>query len=111
MKNLERKRKKLNKERQLIIEKKMSEMQEKPELNANTIDILTKKNNIYIPIQERAAQIHSRKLTQIILHDKQKQIDKENEEKKDLEEIRLHKSKKNMIQMNGMNLFKVKMIG
>ena len=94
MKNLERKRNKLNKERQLIIEKKMSEMQEKPELNANTIDIFAKKNNIYIPIQERAAQIHSRKLTQIILHDKQKQLDKENEEKKDLEEIRLHKSKK-----------------
>ena len=94
MKNLKRKRNKLDKERQLIIEKKMSEMQEKPELNANTIDILAKKNNIYIPIQERAAKIHSRKLTQIILHDKQKQLDKENEEKKDLEEIRLHKSKK-----------------
>lgn len=94
MNNLEKKRRKLSKERQLIIEKKMSEVKEKPELNANTIDIMTKNNNIYKPIQERAAKIHSRKLTQIYLNDFQKQLEKENEEKKDLEEIRLHKSKK-----------------
>ena len=94
MKNLERKRRKLDKERQLIIEKKMSEMQKKPKLNTNTINIMTKNKNIYIPIQERASKIHSRKLTQIFLNDMQKQLDKENEEKKDLEEIRLHKSKK-----------------
>ena len=65
MQNLERKRRKIDKERQLIIEKKMSEMQKKPKLNANTIDIMTKNNNIYIPIQERASKIHNRKLTQI----------------------------------------------
>ena len=50
------------------------------QLNANTIDIMTKNNNIYIPIQERASKIHNRKLTQIFLNDIQKQLDKENEE-------------------------------
>ena len=94
MKNLERKKRKLDKERQLIIEQKMSEMQKKPILNSNTIDIITRNNNKYIPIQERAAKIHNRKRTQIMLNDMQKKLDKENEEKKDLEEIRLHKSKK-----------------
>ena len=96
MNNLRKKERKLNKERELIIEKKLSQLQDRPQLNEYTNNIIERKKekNEYIPIQERAAEIHSRKLTRIILHENKIKLEKENEEKKDLEIIKLYKSKK-----------------
>ena len=41
----------------------------------------------YVPIQERAAQIHSRHLTQIILNEELTRIERQNKEDKEMENI------------------------
>ena len=94
MKNLQKKSKNINKKRTLIIEEKLSHMQSAPTINQNTINIISKMKKEYVPIQERAAQIHSSHITQNILYEIQKKIKKENEEHKELEIINLYKPNK-----------------
>jgi hypothetical protein len=94
MRNLQKKNKNINKKRALIIEEKLSHMQSAPTINQNTINIMSKMKKEYAPIQERAAQIHSRHITQNILYEIEKLIKKENEERKELEIINLYKPNK-----------------
>ena len=90
MNNLRKKENRINKKRAIIIEEKLRHLQSCPNININTYDILSrnkKKYIPYIPIYQRAAQIHSRHLTQNILYEFQKKMEKENNENKVLEEM------------------------
>ena len=83
MKNLKKKETKINKERNLIIEKKLRNMRSIPEMNKKSIELLIKKGE-YIPIENRAAQLHNHHLTQILLNEELNRIEKENLEEKEL---------------------------
>ena len=83
MKNLKKKETKINKERNLIIEKKLRNMKSIPEMNKKSIELLIKKGE-YIPIENRAAQLHNHHLTQILLNEELNRIEKENLEEKEL---------------------------
>ena len=87
MKNLKKKRTKLDKERKLIIQKKMNYLQPGPVINDASHNMVSKMGE-YVPIQERAAQIHSRHLTQIILNEELTRIERQNKEDKEMENIR-----------------------
>ena len=86
MRNLKKKKNKLDKERNLIIQKKMSHLQPGPEINDYS-HVLISKMEEYVPIHDRAAQIHNRHLTQIILNEELKRQEKKNMEEKEYEEI------------------------
>ena len=92
MKNLNKKKMRLDKERNLIIQKKLNELQDGPKINETSHNLLTNRGE-YIPIHQRAAQLHSRHLTQIILHEQLKRMEKEREEEKELEMIRSYRKK------------------
>ena len=92
MKNLAKKKIKLDKERNIIIQKKLNELQDGPKINEVSHNLLTNRGE-YVPIHQRAAQIHSRHLTQIILHEELKRMEKEKEEEKELEIIRSYRKK------------------
>ena len=104
MKNLKKKRIKLDKERNLIIQKKLNEMQDGPKINETSHNLLTNRGE-YIPIHQRAAQIHSRHLTQIILHEQLKRMEKEKEEEKELEMIRSYRRKAKKYDKDKWNSF------
>ena len=92
MRNLRKKRNKLDKERNIIIQKKMSHLQPGPEINDYS-HVLISKMGEYVPIHERAAQIHNRHLTQIILNEELKRQEKQNKEEKEYEEIKNNRKK------------------
>ena len=92
MRNLRKKRNKLDKERNIIIQKKMSHLQSGPEINDYS-HVLISKMGEYVPIHERAAQIHNRHLTQIILNEELKRQEKQNKEEKEYEEIKNNRKK------------------
>ena len=92
MKNLKKKETKINKERNLIIEKKLRNMKSIPEMNKKSIELLIKKGE-YIPIENRAAQLHNHHLTQILLNEELNRIEKENLEEKELKN-KVNKNKK-----------------
>ena len=104
MKNLNKKRMKLDKERNLIIQKKLGELQDGPIINEKSHNLLTNRGE-YIPIHQRAAQIHSRHLTQIILHEQLKRMEKEKEEEKELEMIRSYRKKAKKYDKDKWNSF------
>ena len=54
-------------------------------MNKNSIDLVIKKGE-YIPIENRAAQIHSQQLTQIILNEELNKMKKEAKEEKQMNE-------------------------
>ena len=83
MKNLKKKETKIGKERNLIIKKKLNQLKPIPDMNKKSIEFVIKKGE-YIPIENRAAQIHSQHLTQIILNEELKRIEKENKEEEEL---------------------------
>ena len=83
MKNLKKKETKINKERNLIIEKKLRHMKSIPDMNKKSIELILKKGE-YIPIENRANQLHSHHLTQIILNEELNRIEKENKEENEL---------------------------
>lgn len=94
MRNLQKRAIRINKKRTKIVEEKLSHMKPAPKINKNTIKIMAKKNKEYIPIQERAAQIHSKHLTQTILYDLQNKMEKEDEENKEIEYMKKYKNPK-----------------
>ena len=104
MKNLNKKRMKLDKERNLIIQKKLGELQDGPIINEESHNLLANRGE-YIPIHQRAAQIHSRHLTEIILHEKLKRMEKEKEEEKELEMIRSYRKKAKKYDKDKWNSF------
>ena len=85
--NLKKKKNKLDKERKLIIQKKMNSLQPGPVINDNSHNLVSKMGE-YVPIQERAAQIHSRHLTQIILNEELTRIERQNKEEKEMDDIK-----------------------
>ena len=87
MKNLKKKRNKLDKERKLMIQKKMNSLQPIPIINDNSQNLVSKMGE-YVPIQERAAQIHCRHLTQIILNEELTRIERQNKEEKEMNDIK-----------------------
>ena len=94
MKNLKKKRNKLDKERKLIIQKKMNYLQPGPVINDASHNMIAKMGE-YIPIQDRAAQIHSKHLTQIILNEELNRIEKQNKEDKEMQDFKKnHKVRK-----------------
>ena len=92
MKNLQKKRNKLDKERQLVIQRKLNSLQPGPIINEKSHEIVSQLGE-YVPIQERAAQIHSRHLTQIILHDELKRMEKQKQEEEELKMIESYRRK------------------
>ena len=94
MRNLEKRNKRIDKQRERIIEEKLSKLKPGPEINQRSYDIISNLKEEYIPIQERAGQIHKNHLTKIILCEMQKTVKEEEKEKKDLEIIKRYKSKK-----------------
>ena len=84
IKNLKKKETKIQKERNIIINKKLSNLRKIPKMNKRSIEIMIKKGE-YIPIENRAAQIHSQNLTQIILNEELNKIEKENKENQKFE--------------------------
>ena len=83
MKNLKKKETKIGKERNLIIKKKLNQLKPIPDMNKKSVEYVIKRGE-YIPIENRAAQIHSQHLTQIILNEELKRIEKENKEEEEL---------------------------
>ena len=83
MKNLKKKETKTGKERNLIIKKKLNQLKPIPDMNKKSVEYVIKRGE-YIPIENRAAQIHSQHLTQIILNEELKRIEKENKEEEEL---------------------------
>ena len=86
MKNLKKRETKLKKERKLIINKKLKPLRQIPEMNKRSIELVIKKGE-YIPIENRAAQIHSQHLTQIILNEELNKIEKENKEEQEIKNL------------------------
>jgi hypothetical protein len=84
MKNKKIREKKLEKERRKNGQKDLYNLQAAPVLNPRTENIL-EKNGDYIPLHKRAVQLHNQHLSQIILNEDLKRIEKINEEEKILE--------------------------
>ena len=85
MKNLKKKETKIKKIQGLIIKNKLKNLKSIPDMNKNSIDLVIKKGE-YIPIENRAAQIHSQHLTQIILNEELNKMKKEAQEEKQMNE-------------------------
>ena len=87
MRNLQRKKTKLEKKRVQLQLEKMKDLKPGPEMNPYSEELI-ERQEIYIPIDKRAAKIHSLKISKIILNEENKkimQIQKEEEElKKDI---------------------------
>ena len=83
IKNMKKKEIKIEKERNLIIEKKLKFLKPYPNMNKKSVELIIKKGE-YIPIENRAAQIHSQHLTQIILNEELNKMDKENKEEQEI---------------------------
>ena len=88
MKLLNNKINKINKKRDTIIEEKLSQVQSLPKINQNTDDIIQNKKKIYTPIYLRDDQINGRLKIKYELIEKKRRMDKENEEKKLMMEIK-----------------------
>ena len=87
MRNLQRKKTKLEKKRVQLQLEKMKDLKPGPEMNPYSEELI-ERQEIYIPIDKRAAKIHSLKISKIILNEENKkiiQMQKEEEElKKDI---------------------------
>ena len=103
MSYLRKKEKYIKKEREKVIAEKLRYMQSAPKINNNTYDILSKDNKKYVPIHQRAAQIHSIHLNQNILYEIQNKMKKEEKEKKELEEIEKYRQNKSFNEKNWNN--------
>ena len=78
MRNMKRRNEKIEKKRQQLIYEEKKELLPGPEMNTHSSKLISQKE--YIPIQERAAKIHSMKITQRILNEERNKIKKLNEE-------------------------------
>ena len=90
MKNLKKKENRLDKERKLIIQKKLNNLQEGPAINEKSHIIIANSGD-YVPLYQRAAQIHNKHLTQIVLNEELKRMEKKKEEDNEYEEIQKKK--------------------
>ena len=70
----------------------MSNLQLGPEINEDNQELISKMGE-YLPIQDRASQIHNRHLTQIILHEELKRKEKQDKKDKDYEDIQNYRKK------------------
>ena len=86
MKNLKKKETKLDKIRKIYSKKILEEVQRYPKLDKKSVRIILRKGE-YIPIENRAAQIHSQHLTQIILNE---ELNRMETEKKEDDEIKIN---------------------
>ena len=93
MNNLRKKRNRLDKERILKIQKICNNLQDGPAINEKSHQILANLGE-YVPIQDRAAQIHSRYLTRIILNEELIRLERQNKEDQEYEKIRQNKLKR-----------------
>ena len=65
----------------------MNYLQPGPVINDASHNMIAKMGE-YIPIQDRAAQIHSKHLTQIILNEELNRIEKQNKEDKEMQDFK-----------------------
>ena len=86
MKNLKKKETKLAKIRKIYSKKILEGVQRYPKLDKKSVRIILRKGE-YIPIENRAAQIHSQHLTQIILNE---ELNRMETEKKEDDEIKIN---------------------
>lgn len=86
MKNLKKKETKLAKIRKIYSKKILEGVQRYPKLDKKSVRIVLRKGE-YIPIENRAAQIHSQHLTQIILNE---ELNRMETEKKEDDEIKIN---------------------
>ena len=103
MKLLNNKINKINKKRDTIAEEKLSQVHSLPKINQNTDDIIQNKEKKYIPIYLRDDQINGRNMIKNALMEKKRRIDKENEEKKLMMEIKSKKPPKQYDEENWKN--------
>ena len=85
LKNIKKKETKIAKQVGIKEQKIMKELRQLPKIDKKSKYLVIKKGE-YIPIESRAAQIHSQHLTQIILNEESKRMKKENKEEKEMSE-------------------------
>ena len=81
--NLKKKETKLKKKKEFFEKQKYQNVHKFPEINDKSNEIILSKG-LYIPIENRAAKLHSQRLTQIILNEQINKIKKEEQEEKEM---------------------------
>ena len=94
MENLKKRNAILNKKRDIIKREKFSKMKSTPEISPYTDYLYNNQKKEYVPIQERAAEIHRSRLAKIYLNENRKELEKREEEKKILKMMKSYKPKK-----------------
>ena len=79
MRNRERKMKKLEKQRNILKNEEVKELRSKPEIDINSQIVISNKEQ-YVPIYQRAAKLHSMKISKQILNEEKNKMKKEIEE-------------------------------
>ena len=79
MRNRERKMKKLEKQRNILKNEEVKELRSKPEIDINSQMVISNKEQ-YVPIYQRAAKLHSMKISKQILNEEKNKMKKEIEE-------------------------------
>ena len=93
MKNRKRINDKLNKKREIKIKKEEKLLKEGPEIDPISQSIIETKE-IYIPIDKRAANIHSMKISQRILYEENNKILKQKEEEEEIQKYKKNQQNK-----------------
>ena len=79
MRNRERKMKKLEKQRNILKNEEVKELRSIPEIDINSQIVISNKEQ-YVPIYQRAAKLHSMKISKQILNEEKNKMKKEIEE-------------------------------
>ena len=85
MMNLKKRETKLKKKEEFYQKKENKNLKKKPVINERSIDLILTKGE-YIPIENRAAKLHSQRLTQIILNEQVNKIKQREKEEKEMSE-------------------------
>jgi 3-methyladenine DNA glycosylase AlkD len=88
MRNRERKMKKLEKKRDILKKEEVKELRSKPEIDINSQIVISNKEQ-YVPIYQRAAKLHSMKISKQKLNEENNKMKKEIEEQNILNQFKL----------------------
>ena len=83
--NLKKRQTKLKKKEEFYLQKENKNIKKKPVINEKSIDLILTKGE-YIPIENRAAKLHSQRLTQIILNEQVNRIKQREKEEQEMSE-------------------------
>ena len=83
--NLKKRETRLKKKEEFYLKKENKNIKKKPVINEKSNDLILTKGE-YIPIENRAAKLHSQRLTQIILNEQVNRIKQREKEEKEMSE-------------------------